>query len=135
MAKSTGSDVVVFLFTFSSLSLLLIRLNNFFDPRLLVLIHASASFSSNTCLPFQTCSRSVAVRLTDAATQTSSDMETSTDAQQNLTLCRWGKDAKQKSSAEVKAGQGEVARIHLEVSLTSLQVFAVSISTQHAAGR
>ena len=98
-------------------------------PRLLVLIHAL-----HAC-PFKPRSRSVAVRLTDAATQTSSDMETSTDAQQNLTLCRWGKDAKQKSSAEVKSGQGEVARIHLEVSLTSLQVFHVSISTQHAAGR
>jgi len=62
-------------------------------------------------------------------------METSTDAQHNPTLCRWGKDAKQKSSAEVKAGQGEVARIHLEVSLTSLQVFHGSIqrSTLRAA--
>ena len=71
----------------------------------------------------------------DATTQTSSDMETSTDAQQNPTLCRLGKNVKHKSNAEVKAGQGGVARIHLEVSLTSLQVFHVSISTQHAAGR
>jgi hypothetical protein len=84
-------------------------------------------------MPLQTCSRSVAVRLTDTATQTSSDIESSTDAQQNPTLYRWGKYAKQKSSAEVTAGQGEVARIQLEVSLKSLQVFHVSISTQHAA--
>jgi hypothetical protein len=140
LAKSTGQRCRGFSvrLLFLELSLLLMRLNNFFAPRLLVLTHASASFSSNTCItcmPFQKCSRSVAVRLTDAATQTSSDMETSTDAQQdqNPTLCRWGKDAKQKSSAEVKAGQGEVARIQLEVSLTSLQAFHVSISTQHAA--